>query len=151
MEKLVFDSGIRSYKVNDTGVLKFNPSDPNLFARFLDAKDKLIAVEEELVKKGEELQNQTEPGEVIIRIMEEADKQAKSILNQVFGHGNDFNEIMAGVNLLAVAGNGERVITNFLNAIVPILEEGARKAAKQQAGAVAAEIKGNRAARRAKK
>ena len=34
MEKLTFDSGIRSYRAG-AGVLRFNPSDPNLYARFL--------------------------------------------------------------------------------------------------------------------
>ena len=42
MEKLQFDSGIKEYKINGAGVLRFNPGDPNLYARFLEAGDKLL-------------------------------------------------------------------------------------------------------------
>ena len=31
MEKLSFDTGIREYDVNGNGVLRFNPSDPNVY------------------------------------------------------------------------------------------------------------------------
>ena len=41
MEKISFDSGVKSYKINGTGVLRFNPGDPNVYARFLQAADKL--------------------------------------------------------------------------------------------------------------
>ena len=34
MEKLQFDTGVRRYRVGD-GVLSFNPTDPNLYSRFL--------------------------------------------------------------------------------------------------------------------
>ena len=29
-EKLSFDTGIREYEINDNGILRFNPSDPNV-------------------------------------------------------------------------------------------------------------------------
>ena len=50
MEKLVFDSGVKEYKLGTGGVLRFNPSDPNVYARFMDAMDKIRAVEADLVK-----------------------------------------------------------------------------------------------------
>ena len=31
MQKITFDTGIKTYQINDSGVLRFNPSDPNLF------------------------------------------------------------------------------------------------------------------------
>ena len=30
MKEIKFDTGIKTYQINDSGVLKFNPSDPNL-------------------------------------------------------------------------------------------------------------------------
>ena len=41
MEKIQFDSGVRSYRINGGGILRFNPGDPNLYSRFLEAGEKL--------------------------------------------------------------------------------------------------------------
>lgn len=124
MEKIVFDSGIRCYKVG-SGVLKFNPSDPNLYARFLDALDALDALEKQL---------QDQPQESVLRLLKEADCQVKKILGGVFGPGNDMDAVFSGINLLAVGDNGQRLLTNFVSAVEPILHEGAKRCAAQEAG-----------------
>ena len=72
----------------------------------------------------------------------------KNILAWVFGHHNDFDAIFCGANVMSVAGNGERVITNFIHAIQPILEAGARKSAKQQVNGALNKARKNRAQRR---
>lgn len=59
----------------------------------------------------------------------------KQLLNWIFGGDNDFHKLLDGVNLLAVADNGERVITNLLQALEPVLLEGAKRCADQQAKA----------------
>lgn len=38
MQKITFDTGIKTYQINDSGVLRFNPSDPNLYKRFKDLR-----------------------------------------------------------------------------------------------------------------
>lgn len=152
MEKLFFDSGVKEYQVNDNGVLRFNPSDPNVYARFLDAMDKIQTVENDLVAKAKEiekLEDQKQSGVAVLRLMSDADREVKKILTEVFGADNDFDEILGGVNLLAVATNGERVITNFLAVLQPIMVAGAENCAKQQVDAAVAEAKLNRAQRRA--
>ena len=83
--------------------------------------------------------------------MRDADRDTKKILSEVFGADNDFDKILGGVNMLAVAGNGERVITNLLAALQPIMVEGAQNCAKQQADAAVAQAKRSRAQRRASK
>lgn len=124
METLQFDSGVRCFQVNDGGVLRFNPADPNVFARFLEAGEKLAAMEQKLTgNSGEELLTQ----------MRKIDGEVKALLGYVFGPGNDFEDIFRGVNLLAAAGNGQRVITNFLAALEPILLEGAQQCARAEA------------------
>lgn len=153
MEKLIFDSGIREYKLGAGGVLRFNPSDPNVYARFMDAMDKIRSVEEGLVAQAKEiegLENQEQSGAAVLRIMRQADQQTKKILSEVFGEGNDFDKILGGVNMLAVANNGERVISNLLAALQPILVEGAQNCAKQQTDEAVAQAKLNRAQRRAR-
>lgn len=152
MEKLFIDSGIKEYQINDNGVLRFNPSDPNVYARFMDAMAQIQAVEDSLVAKAKEIENvedREQNGAAVLRIMAEADRETKKILTDVFGACNDFDKLLGGVNLLAVAGNGERVITNFLAALQPIMVEGAENCAKQQADKAVAEAKLNRAQRRA--
>lgn len=133
MEKIQFDSGIRSYRINGEGILRFHPGDPNLYARFLEAVEKLKAVEEELTRQAENAE-----GADIVKLMTRADEQMKGILNWVFGAENDFHKLLGGVNLLAVAENGERVVTNLFAALEPVLVEGAKRCA----GDVAAKSRG---------
>ena len=123
MEKLTFDTGIKSYRVG-AGVLKFNPTDPNVYARFLEILDSLSGLEAELAQHS---------GTNAITALAQTDKELKSRLSYVFGSGNDLDAVFSGVSLLAVGANGERLITNFLAAIEPILSEGARACAAAEA------------------
>lgn len=149
MEILNFDSGIREYKINNNGVLRFNPGDPNVYARFVEASEKIQSIEKNMTDKAAELKEND--GAAVLRILADADKQMKDVLDWVFGNGNDFDEIMEGVNLMAVATNGERVITNLLNALLPIIQAGAEECAKEQIGDAVQQAQLNRAARRAQK
>ena len=125
MEKIQFDSGIKRYKLGQ-GVLQFNPADPNVYARFMEAADKLKAVEQQLVDS----LNGCEGADVVARMLD-ADRKMKEILGWVFGPGNDFDAMLGGINLLAVAENGERVATNLLSALEPVLVAGAESCAAQ--------------------
>lgn len=154
MEKLVFDSGVKEYQIGDAGVLRFNPSDPNVYARFMEAMDSIQAVEGKLVAEAKELEQMNgaeNSGAAVLKLMAKADREIKEILSRIFGGDNDFDKILGGVNLLAAAGNGERCITNLLNALQPIMVSGAENCAKRQAGTAVAAAKQNRAQRRAKK
>lgn len=132
MEKLQFDSGVKSYRINGGGVLRFHPGDPNLYSRFLEAVERFKTLERELA--GSCAREET-AGADILRLLEETDEKIKKLLNWIFGGDNDFGKLLEGVNLLAVADNGERVITNLLQALEPVLLEGAKRCAGQQAKA----------------
>ena len=134
MEQLIFDSGIKEYQINGKGVLRFNPSDPNVYARFLEAVEKLKAAEEELTRQAESAKETQ-----IVELMTQADRKMKGILDWVFGGDNDFQKLLGGINLLAVAENGERVVTNLFAALEPVLVEGARICAGQQADKIKAD------------
>ena len=152
MEKLIFDSGIKEYQINNNGVLRFNPADPNVYARIMEAGEKFKAVEDRLLVKAKELgfDNTDEAnGAAVVQLMAEADKEIKEILAYIFGAENNFDEIFAGVNLMAIGDNGERVLSNFLNALTPIVQEGAQKCANQQINGAVKKAQGNRAQRRA--
>ncbi len=127
MDNIIFDSGMRSFRINDGGVLRFNPSDPNVYARFMDAVEKIKSVESEQAQQANQVDRNAETApEEILHIMSETDKKVKDILNNVFGNGNNFDELLEGVNLMAVATNGERVIANLIDALLPIMEAGAK-------------------------
>lgn len=136
MENIQFDSGIRTYRINGEGILRFNPGDPNVYARFLEAVEKLKEAEKELTEQAE-----TAKDTQIVELVSQADKKMKQILNWVFGADNDFGQILKGVNLLAVADNGETVITNLFAALEPVLIAGAKRCA----GDLAAKAKAERA------
>lgn len=153
MKQLTFDSGIKEFKINNNGVLRFNPSDPNLYSRFMDAAEKIQAVEKKLVNDARGLNSEggDNHGELVLRILTDADKEVKKILTDVFGKENDFDQILDGVNLLAVGTNGERVITNFLSALLPVFQDGIEGYIKQTTNDAVQKAQQNRAARRAKK
>ena len=136
MKKISFDSGVQSYKLGD-GVLRFNPGDPNVYARFMEGAEKLRAVEQELANTPEEP----------LSALRSADRQMKEVLNWVFGPGNDFESMLGGVNLLAVAENGERVVTNLFAALEPILVAGAEACAGAAAEAAVQKAQARREAR----
>lgn len=148
MEKLFFENGIRKFQINNGAVLQFNPSDVNVYLRFIESADMLQKLESQMIQKAEEME--TLNGEAVVRLMGETDAEVKKVLRHVFGEQNDFDAIFDGVNVMAVAPNGERVITNFIAAITPIMEEGAKSYAKAKAAGVAGEVKKNRSQRRAK-
>lgn len=126
MENLKLDLGIRSYRLG-VGVLRFNPADPNVYQRFLQAARNITALEQELTGSPEV------SGEELIALLNRLDSRIKQELSTVFGGDNDLESCLAGVNVLAVGSNGERIITNLFAALEPILTAGARLCAADSA------------------
>lgn len=153
MELLNIDIGLKSYQLVEGGKpLVFNPSDPNVYARYTEAMDSIKAVETEMSAKanavtirGDTEEARAEAGSESLRIMKETDTRIKSILDGVFGEGNDFDKILRGVNLMAVTSDGNRVINSLLEALAPIMQDGARSCAETELR----EAKLNREQRRA--
>lgn len=143
MEKLKFDSGVRAYDLG-CGVLRFNPSDPNLFGRFLDAAEEIRDIEKELLEKANAAEN-ADDGKLTVQLLVEADRKMKALLQKVFGQVNDFDKILGGVNLLAVAENGQRVVTNLMEALQPVLVKGAEECAREKSEAAVKAAKKRRA------
>jgi hypothetical protein len=117
MEKLQFDSGVRTFRVNGGEKLSFNPSDPNLYARLEAAAETLGRLQKEMA------------GENVPKMLMETDKQLKKLLSEIFP-GNDMEKLFGGVNLLAPTATGKCVFENFMAALSPILERGAESCAK---------------------
>lgn len=141
MEKIRFDSGIREFRLGE-GVLRFNPGDPNLYVRFLEAAEKIKAIEEDLTQQAKALPEND--GAAVVKLLQEADCRMKQTLSWVFGDTTDFDQLLGGVNLLAMGSNGERVVSNLFAALQPILLDGARACAGEQVKAAKAKAKARR-------
>ena len=144
MEKIQFDSGIREYKLNGDGVLRFHPGDPNLYARFMEAVEKIKNMEKKLAAQAKA--DDSTGSTAVLKLLQDADRQMKQTLSWVFGPGNDFEKLLGGVNLLAIGSNGQRVITNLFAALQPILLSGAEACVAEQTKAALDRAKARRAA-----
>lgn len=118
--ELNIDTGVEEFRVNGRGVLRFNPADPNLYHRFFAAG---------------------------LALLNEYDGKIKKLLTGIFGAENDFDAILGGVNLAGVGANGKRVVQNLLEALTPILREGAERRLTAAADAAEARADAARAER----
>lgn len=128
MEKLTFDNGVKEYSINGRATLRFNPADPNVYARYVECIDKINGIEEEMKAAGAAM-DESSPNyaKQSLEIMRGADAKVKAMLRETFGAQNDFDAIFDGVNVMGVAVNGKMVITNFMEMLAPILEDGAKR------------------------
>lgn len=142
MEKIEFDRGVREFQLGSAGILRFNPADPNVYARFLEAAEDMQRLQAELAEEAE--QADAEP----VALLARADKKMKELLGEVFGPENDFEKILRGVSLFAVTGNGHTVAQNLFAALEPVLVEGAETCAGQKVEAALQKARDRRAAQK---
>lgn len=134
--ELNIDTGVKEFRVNGRGVLRFNPADPNLYHRFFAAGAELDGYDAALTK-----------ALAALALLNEYDGKIKKLLTGIFGAENDFDAILGGVNLAGVGANGKRVVQNLLEALTPILREGAERRLTAAADAAAARADAARAER----
>ena len=125
MEKLNFDTGVKSFRLPGGGVLRFNPADPNVYSRLYQAEEKLV-----------EIQNSIPQGESGILQLATADTELKKLFNWLLGGDNDVDKALGGVSLLAVCADGKTVAANLLGALEAVLEEGAKQLVDSKAAAL---------------
>lgn len=152
MQQLNIDIGVEEFQVNGRGILRFNPGDPNLYHRFFDARETLAGLDEELARKAAALEARADLPEEAraaerLLLLAEYDGRIKALLTGIFGGENDFDSILEGVNLAGVGTNGRRVVCNLLDALTPVLQEGARRTVERTAAQAAADAARARAAR----
>ena len=111
MKTLKMDLGIQEFQIGDGGVLRFNPSDPNLYSRFLGATDTVSYTHLDVYKRQVQvLSAQTgKSRKEIERMMEEAGikaiKQDAAIYKRA---GLSPPELAASPTLQAVINDGIR-------------------------------------------
>ncbi len=149
MQTLTIDTGMKEYLINNRAILRFNPGDPNLYHRFFAAAPKLDALDAELTGKLKALPEaddaaRTQQG---LALLTDYDRRIKALLTEIFGGENDFDKVLEGVNLAGTGANGKRVVQNLLDALTPILQEGAAQHLQTTAANTRAEADAARAAR----
>ena len=135
---LQFDDGLLRLDINGNGILTFNPSDFNVYQRFFGLLKELPQLEKRYAAEVEQPGSEDDSFALAGRELDRArelDREIKDKLGAAFGPGNDFDALLGGVNLMAVGNNGQRVITNLLNALAPYIEEGAKRHQQEAAEA----------------
>lgn len=149
MHTLQVDTGVEEYEINGRGVLRFNPGDPNVYRRFFDLREQLAALEEDLARRSAALEGRPAPERAAaeLDLLAEYDRRIKAMLGEVFGPGNDLDALLEGVNLAGLGANGRPVVQNLLEALAPVLQQGAQATLQATARAAAEQAEAARAAR----
>ena len=140
MQKLTVDTGVEEFTLNGRGPLRFNPGDPNVYHRFFEAKETLEEMGTSLRSALDDLAaaGEAERTEKSLALLAEYDRQIKEMLGRVFGTENDFDALLEGVNLAGLGANGRPVVQNLLDALAPVLEQGAARTLQTSAAAAVA-------------
>ena len=128
MENLNICLGVEEYQIAGGGVLRFNPTDPNIYAAFLDSRKALDGIYKGFRKRAQSAKD----GADVLQLLRDADGQLKALLTEI-SPGNDFHQVLGGVNLLALGGNGKTVAENLLAALEEILSAGAKTLVEKEA------------------
>lgn len=117
------DLGLKSYTIedaecNEVGVIRFNPSDPGLLARWEEASEQMRLLAKEPV---------TDAAGIA-----ELDKRIKEQMDYAFGTPVS-GVLFQSVSSLAMCANGKMVLENVLSAFEPIIKEAMTGAAKASA------------------
>ena len=149
MHTLQEDTGVEEHENNGRGGLRFNPGDPNVYRRFFDLREQLAALEEDLARRSAALEGRPAPERAAaeLDLLAEYDRRIKAMLGEVFGPGNDLDALLEGVNLAGLGANGRPVVQNLLEALAPVLQQGAQATLQATARAAAEQAEAARAAR----
>ena len=122
MEQLALDLGVQEFALG-SGVLRFNPTDPNLYQRFMDLEPRLQELRRELLRSSRDLEDAAQ----VLQLLSETDRKFKDLLTWVFGAENDFSRLLQDVNLFANDEQGHSIAENLLCALEPVLTRGAEQ------------------------
>lgn len=141
MQELTIDTGVREYRVNGRGVLRFNPADPALYSRFLKCNEKLEAMQKTVAE------HKAGPyGPAALAAMGRADEELRELLGEMFGDLGQLEAALGGAGLFALAENGHTVLGNLLEAVWPEIEQHAMRRMQLRAQQAVAEAEERRAA-----
>lgn len=133
MLNINFDDGWETMSINgDEGrLIRWNPKDPNLMERFMDFQNWVSSDLGKVMEKYESIDfSMDEDGELISNLLNKNEmsnigNQIGEQFNKLFGSEVD-EAIFMGANPLT-PNNGQPIFLNFLEAIMPIIEQSVEK------------------------
>lgn len=135
MERISLNTGVKEFEIADhtgkvLGVLRLNTTDQNVYARFVDMYNNLPEIQKKYNKADEDLLDSEEATLAEFKAYRDVDAEIKAQLSTVFGEGNDFNQLLDGMNIMAMTDTGATVLENLLEALLPLIETDAKKRAE---------------------
>jgi hypothetical protein len=126
MNIINFDNGKKSYVINgdENCVITFNTSDIAIVDRIKKAMNNIQTVAEGYEKRN--IENDDEANALFV----EADREIRTQIDYIFGD-KIADKAFGVTNCLSVCGSGSTIYENFLNAIVPIVEQDIKTAQRQ--------------------
>lgn len=129
MEKIIFNSGIKEYTINDSVTIRFNPTDSNFLERLYYTFD-------DLDKKQEAYKNEAiEDGKEAFRKNRERDAEMREAIDGVLGDGV-CNALFGNMNVYALA-DGLPVWANLMLAIIDEMDDSVKAEQKKTSPRVA--------------
>lgn len=129
MEKIIFNSGVKEYTLNDSATIRFNPTDSNFLERLYYTFD-------DLDKKQEAYKNETiEDGKEAFRKNRERDAEMREAIDGVLGEGI-CTALFGNMNVYALA-DGLPVWANLMLAIIDEMDDSVKAEQKKTSPRVA--------------
>lgn len=130
MASIKIETGVKVFDIEDEfgnirGQIKFNPQDLNLFVRASKFCEKVERYLSDITTANEGLSDAD-----LAKEFEKYNNIVREELNDVFGDPN-VSDVVFGVQSCFNMINGKTFIERFLEAIMPIIEEGVGQAAKE--------------------
>ena len=174
MDELNFKQGVRKYKMNDTFFF-FDPTDITFFGRFNKMQEDILDIMDEFDKRmyaAKRISKNDLPPDLIkenisisdvesisddqykaimdsseesISIICDTDQKIKEALRITFHRNNDFDAIFDNGSIVSYDEDGNLVLQNFFDAVMPLIKKLAESSGREVNMHV-----GNRAERRAR-
>ena len=120
MEKLNFDNGTRTFEVNGSTVITFNPSDIGFANEVFKLTEQFEAIRAENEKIAE--------GDDVYEAVRRSDAEMRAAVDSVFGEGVSAG-LFGKANVFSPC-DGLPMVLNFLLAVLDVIDENIDKAVK---------------------
>lgn len=131
MQSLNFDDGYQSFAINgdESRVIRFNPSDPNVIQRFQEAEDHIKESQDKI--RNINLNPDGTPTDSSLEEAAEALKEFDSIvreqLNFIF-NSDIYDTVFAGQSPLCIVGSQKIYLFEaFMNSVLPMIQKETEK------------------------
>lgn len=133
MRSLNFNEDLKSFSINgdENRVIRFNPADPNLIKRALQAEDNIRKAQEKIEEMPVDLKidamDEDAAKEAAVResaaVLQEMEDVIREQVNYIF-NADVYDTAFAGQSPLCIVGEEkEYLFEAFLNSVMPIIEE----------------------------